>query len=160
MESTTTSWGDVVAEASDLTESVAGRFASNRHHVLATLRRDGSPRLSGTEVTLFDGELWLGSMWQARKAIDLRRDPRCAVHAHTGDGSMEGGDAKLDAIAEELDGDRRDEVLRRLGAPLGPAHLFLLHPLRVVLTGLNQRGDGIVVRSWTRHAGVTEVDRT
>lgn len=156
----TTSWADVVAEAPELAGSVVERFAAHRHHVLATLRRDGSPRVSGTEVTLLDGELWLGSMWMARKAADLRRDPRCAVHAHTGDGSMDDGDAKLDAVAEELEGERREEVLRRLGAPPGPAHLFLLHPVRVVVTGLNGRGDGIVVRSWSAGGHVVEVDRT
>jgi hypothetical protein len=40
---------------------------------LATLRRDGSPRISGTEVEFTDGQVWLGMMPGSLKALDLRR---------------------------------------------------------------------------------------
>jgi len=89
------SWEDVRAEAPELAEAVQARFAAHRHAVLGTLRRDGGPRLSGTETTFKDGELWLGSMDPARKVDDLRRDPRLALHSATADPELVGGDAKI-----------------------------------------------------------------
>jgi hypothetical protein len=49
--------------------------------VLGTLRRDGSPRLSGADPYFHDGQLRIWSMPRARKGQDLRRDPRVAVHS-------------------------------------------------------------------------------
>lgn len=46
----------------ELAASVPGCFAVRTHCTLATLRRDGSPRISGTEVEFADGALWLGMM--------------------------------------------------------------------------------------------------
>lgn len=51
--------------------------------LVGTIRTDGSPRISPCEVILEEGELMLGMMWQSRKAMDLRRDPRLVVHAHS-----------------------------------------------------------------------------
>src|SRR5689334_15762656 len=48
--------------------------------LVATIRRDGTPRLSPVEPYLLDGDLWLSMMWGSRKAADLRRDPRLLVH--------------------------------------------------------------------------------
>src|SRR4028119_1191603 len=75
------SWTAVEAEAPELA-TLARRFLdAHVHKTLATLRRDGSPRISGTEVASADGELWLGSMWRSLKALDLQRDPRFALHS-------------------------------------------------------------------------------
>ena len=75
------SWSEVEAEAPELV-ALARRFLdAHVHKTLATLRRDGSPRISGTEIDFADGELWLGSMWRSAKALDLRRDPRFALHS-------------------------------------------------------------------------------
>ncbi len=52
----------------------------HQHKVIATLRRDGSPRVSGNELRFIDGEVWLGMMPGSVKALDLLRDPRVAVH--------------------------------------------------------------------------------
>jgi len=60
-------------------------FDAHKHKTLATLRKDGSPRISGIEVDFVDGDLWLGAMWQSRRALDLRRDPRFALHSATAD---------------------------------------------------------------------------
>ena len=69
------------AEAPGLTVLVRGFFDARVHKTLATLWRDGSPRISATEIDFADGELWLGSMWRSLKALDLRRDPRFALHS-------------------------------------------------------------------------------
>src|SRR6266516_5864811 len=95
-------WEQFSSEAPELAAAVRARFEAAKHHVLATLRRDGSPRVSGTEVDFHGPELTVGSMWQAVIARDLHRDGRFALHANPGDGSMEGGDVKLSGQAVEV----------------------------------------------------------
>ena len=135
MTTTSTSWQTFRTEAPDLAARVEARFTAHKHHVMATLRRDGSPRVSGTEVELHGDDLFVGSMWQARKALDLLRDPRVAVHSNPGDHSMEGGDAKLSALATEVADDHpAKQALREDPAPPEPFHLFRLDVTEVVLT--------------------------
>jgi len=102
------SWSEVEAEAPELAARARALFDAFTHKTMATLRRDGSPRISGTEVEFSGGELFIGSMSRAVKALDLRRDPRFALHCGTGDSARwEGnpalwqGDAKLSGRAEE-----------------------------------------------------------
>ncbi|MDH6110128.1 hypothetical protein P3T36_005854 [Kitasatospora sp. MAP12-15] len=143
-------WQDFENEAPDLAPAVLARLAAHRHHVLATLRRDGSPRVSGTEVQLMGADLTLGSMSGALKALDLRRDPRFALHANPGDGTMAGGDAKLAGLAVEI-----VDELARAGyeaelpePPTGPYHAFRLGLTEVVLTSIARGGDHLVIQSW------------
>jgi Pyridoxamine 5'-phosphate oxidase len=49
--------------------------------LVATIRGDGTPRLSPVEPFVMGGDLWLSMMWQSRKAADLLRDPRVLVHS-------------------------------------------------------------------------------
>jgi len=49
--------------------------------LIATIRNDGSPRLSAVEPFVLDGALWLSMLWGSTKAADLRRDPRILVHS-------------------------------------------------------------------------------
>src|ERR671918_171725 len=96
---------------SDAAPELAGRaqagFDAHKHKLLATLRKDGSPRISGIEATFTDGELWLGMMPGSRKALDLRRDPRLALHSASldppDDPTTWAGDAKLSGRAVEVD---------------------------------------------------------
>ena len=101
-------WREFEAAAPELAARVQVLFEAQKHLTIATLRRDGSPRISGIECTFSDGDLWFGSMGGAVKALDLRRDPRFALHSGTGDSARwEGdpgqwpGDAKLSGRAEE-----------------------------------------------------------
>src|SRR5262245_20572123 len=93
------SWSEVEAAAPELAARARTAFDAHRHKVLATLRRDGSPRLSGIEAGFVDGELLLGMMPGSRKALDLRRDPRLALHSASvdppDDPTTWPGDAKL-----------------------------------------------------------------
>jgi len=47
-------WQQFEREASDLAAEVRRVLTAQVSHVLATVRRDGSPRVSGTEIA-FDG---------------------------------------------------------------------------------------------------------
>lgn len=132
----TTTWRQFADEAPDLAARVQARFTATKHHVLATLRADGSPRVSGTEVVFKGTDLLIGSMPGAVKARDLQRDGRFAIHANPGDGSMEGGDAKVGGVAEEITDPAEIERHREPGIPPGPFHLFRLRLTDAVLTDI------------------------
>ncbi|QNG20099.1 pyridoxamine 5'-phosphate oxidase family protein [Rhodococcus triatomae] len=153
-----TSWKQFDSEAPELAAAIRARFEAHRHHVLATLRRDGSPRVSGTEVQFGDVDLMLGSMLGARKARDLQRDPRYAVHAHTGDGTMEGGDAKVSGRARELDGPEWEAVVADYPPEIRECHVFVLDLDEAVLTTIED-GDKIGVQLWRPGQGVTRTLR-
>ncbi|AOW91795.1 pyridoxamine 5'-phosphate oxidase [Rhodococcus sp. WMMA185] len=106
-----TNWTTFETEAPDLARAVAARFEAHRHHVLATLRKDGSPRVSGTEVGFYEDSLLIGSMAGARKVLDLQRDPRFSLHSNPGHHSMDGGDAKIAGKAREVVGERRKRIV-------------------------------------------------
>ena len=73
-------WKDVEQAEPEFAARVRRLFDAGRHKTIATLRADGSPRISGIECEFADGELRFGSMPGARKGADLRRDPRFALH--------------------------------------------------------------------------------
>ncbi|ADB50862.1 pyridoxamine 5'-phosphate oxidase family protein [Conexibacter woesei] len=151
-------WSDFAAAAPQLAAQVRERLDAHTHKTLATLRRDGSPRISGSETILHDGELWIGSMWEARKARDLQRDPRFALHSGS-DEPPALGDAKLAGRAEEIvDPAVIDRVIGDHKPP-GPAHLFRLDLDEVSHLGLNATGDGIVITVWTPDGGVRTIER-
>ena len=56
------SWGEIEAAEPAFAAAVRGYFEVHAHLTLATLRRDGAPRISGSEAKFSDGELWFGSM--------------------------------------------------------------------------------------------------
>jgi hypothetical protein len=51
------SWSEVEAEAPELAALARGFFDAHVHKTLATLRRDGSPRISATKADFAEGEL-------------------------------------------------------------------------------------------------------
>ena len=138
------SWSGFELAAPDLAARVRERLDAHGHKTLATLRRDGSPRISGTETELSAGELWIGSMWEARKALDLRRDPRFALHSGSDEPPGWTGDAKLAGVAEEVAG------------PPGAqrSHRFRLELLEVSVVGLTPERDALEISVWTPGEGV------
>jgi hypothetical protein len=99
-------WEDLAAAEPDFAQRVRARFAVRKHATLASLRRDGSPRISGTEVRFDESGLRLGGMPNSLKALDLRRDPRLALHCPTedtpdDDPSSWAGDAKIAGRAHD-----------------------------------------------------------
>ncbi|AYY15199.1 pyridoxamine 5'-phosphate oxidase family protein [Actinobacteria bacterium YIM 96077] len=141
-------WKQFSEEAPKLAAAVQARLEFTKHHVLATLRGSGAPRVSGTEVDFHGDHLTLGSMLDAVKARDLQRDPRYALHTNPGDGSMDGGDAKISGRAVEVPPERMDEYLDRPVDAPGSFHMFLLEIDDVVLTGLNDEKNALVIQLW------------
>jgi hypothetical protein len=70
------SWQTFAAAAPDLAAVAREQFAPGHVALVGTIRADGSPRISNVEPHIMEGELYLGMMWQSRKALDLQRDPR------------------------------------------------------------------------------------
>jgi hypothetical protein len=147
-------WREFEAAAPELAARAGALFAAQRHLTLATLRRDGSPRISGIECELRDGELWFGSMSGAVKALDLLRDPRFALHSGTGDSAVwEGdpalwpGDAKLSGRAVE-------------SASAGDSHRFRADIEEVVTVRLGgDPPDHMVIDSWSVVGGLRQLRR-
>jgi hypothetical protein len=98
-------WAQFEAEAPALAQAVRAAFAVGKHCTMATVRADGGPRISGTEVEFVDGEVYLGMGHDTRKAMDLRRDPRVAVHSPTADPQPDGswaGEGKVSGAVEQV----------------------------------------------------------
>ena len=154
------SWSDFEAAAPDLAREVRRRLDAHKHKTIATLRRDGSPRISGTETEHSRGELWIGSMWQARKARDLQRDPRFALHSRSDEPDAWTGDAKLAGVAEEITDPDRVREINGPDVPPEPSHLFRLDLREVSTVGLNAGRTGIVIEVWTPERGVRRIERS
>jgi hypothetical protein len=153
------SWSDFEAAAPELAAEVRARMEAHKHKTIATLRRDGSPRISGTEATFADGELWIGSMWQARKALDLQRDPRFALHSGSDEPDDWSGDAKLAGVVEEITDEARVRERNGEAGANGPSHLFRLDLHEVSTVSLNPARNRLIIRSWTPARGVRTVER-
>jgi len=152
-------WNTFATEAPALAETVRTRLVAHVHKTLATVRGDGSPRISGTETELVEGDLWIGSMWQARKAIDLRRDPRFALHSSSDDPPGWEGDAKLAGVAEEITDPDRIRAINGGKGPSGPSHLFRLDLHEASVVGLNEARDRIVIELWHPGEAVRRIER-
>jgi hypothetical protein len=149
-----TAWRDVEQAAPEFARRVRALFDAHRHKTIATLRADGSPRISGIEVVFEDGELVFGSMARARKGADLRRDPRFALHSATvdpvdGDEASWPGEAKIAGSAESsgpvTEGPDGDKFRADIG--------------EVVHTHLNAAATLLVVEWWTPAGGLRRVER-
>ncbi len=88
-------WDEFERGCPEIAAIARERFQRDQLVMLATIRGDGSPRISPCEVDLAVGRLFLGMMWRSKKALDLLRDPRIVVHSVTCDRSGTDGDVKL-----------------------------------------------------------------
>ena len=148
-----TAWQDVERAEPAFAQRVRALFDAHRHKTIATLRADGSPRISGIEAVFEDGELFFGSMANARKGADLRRDPRFALHSATVD-PIEGSEAQWPGEAK-ISG-------RVIAGPVteGPdGERFRADIAGVVHTHLNEQATMLVVEWWTPGHGLRRVDR-
>ena len=160
-----TNWSDVQHAAPDLAELVRSRFEATGLGYLATIPRDGSPRISGNEPLFSGGEIWLGMMWESRKAMDLRRDARLALHSANEDKEVAGGDARVSGRAREHTTPEEIDAARRMFAeetgqapPPGPMHLFSIDVSEVVF--VRPEDDRLVIRTWSPASGERRHERT
>src|SRR5438067_916431 len=149
-------WSEVEAAAPELAERVKERFQATGLGLLATVRADGSPRISGIEPLFALDELWLGMMHGSRKAGDLLRDPRLALHNATEDKQVTNGDARISGRAVEItDEESIDRFNRAFQGETGyspppPYHLFRIDVAEVMFL---QHGVGAVDNGGIRLLG-------
>jgi hypothetical protein len=96
-------WQDVEMRQPRLAELGRRKLGGPGVMLVATTRRDGTPRLSPVEPLFWGGDLWLGMGWGSHKARDLVRDPRILVHSvvTARDGSEGEYKVRGRAVAEE-----------------------------------------------------------
>lgn len=137
-----------------LASRVLARLESHRHAVVATLRSDGSPRLSGMEAPVRSGHLWLAMTPGSRKAADLNHDPRFSLHSAPDDEDLPSGDARIDGVAVPADTAQRDEFLAGHRHPIDDPSMVTLFAAmirRVVLVRVWH--DSLLIESWTPEGG-------
>jgi hypothetical protein len=157
------SWKEVSEAAPELAARAQALFDAHRHKTLATLRKDGSPRISGIELKFEHDEMWIGSMPGSLKARDLLRDGRMATHSTSDDPDDEKpaewpGDAKAAGrVVEVTDAD----VLARFAedTPPGPFHLFWVDVTELVVTKVADSADRLWIDVWTPAGGVRRIER-
>lgn len=147
-------WQELAESEPEFAARVRGLFDAHRHKTLATIRKDGSPRISGTEVEFTDdGDVRLGMMPGSLKLRDVQRDPRIAVHSGSADPDDEDpaawpGDAKFAGVVRQLDSADKSGP---------PGDYFSVDLAEVVLTRVGSPADHLVIESW--HPGRGLVSR-
>ena len=154
-----TAWNAIEQTEPEFAGRVRRLFDSGRHKTLATVRADGSPRISGIECEFADGEIRFGSMSASRKGADLNRDPRFALHGPTfhPEAGKEGewpGEAKIAGRAVPAGPVPTDEPGSE---PDG--EMFVADITEIVITSLNAEASKLVVESWTPERGLRRVER-
>jgi Pyridoxamine 5'-phosphate oxidase len=140
------SWSEVEAEVPELAALARRLFDAHTHKTLATLRRDGSPRISGIETEFSDGELFVGSMLRGVKALDLQRDGRFALHSGSDEPPDWKGDAKVAGRMEEI-------------TSSGESHRFRADITELSVVRLNEARDRLVIESWHPGRGYRRRER-
>ena len=152
------SWHELVADSPDFARRVRAAFDAGTNKTLATLRADGSPRVSGTELQFDDdapsgARITLGMMPGSRKLDDVRRDPRVAVHSPTLEpppGSLGEGDAKLAGVLIGYDDPE---------SPVPDSSSFEFDVREAVLTTVDEQAALLVVESWHPGRGYRRLTR-
>ena len=148
-------WDDLEKVEPEFAAQVRRLFDAGRHKTMATLRKDGSPRISGIEVEFRDGEVIIGVMPGSVKGADLGRDPRLALHSPSPDPPRDSpsdwtGDAKIGGRAVEL-----PEPVR----PEPAAYWFRVDLREVVVTTVGRAADHLVIESWHPERGLERQQR-
>ena len=153
-----TSWQVIEQSEPEFAARVRTLMDAGRHKTIATIRADGSPRISGIECEFTDVDLCFGSMTGARKGADLERDPRFALHGPTfhpevgkegdwpGEAKIAGRAVRVGPVTPEGD-----------DGPEGD--LFRADITEVVVTSLDPTATKLVVESWTPGRGLHRVER-
>jgi hypothetical protein len=154
-------WHELEAAAPEIGGPGRARFAQTRIGLLATLRRDGSPRISPIEPYFTQGQLLFGAMAWTLKARDLERDPRCTLHsAITG---PDAGEVELKLYGRANDADDELRAACRdgwwTGKPRDSARVFSLSIEEAVLVTWELARGEMILRRWSREDGLRTTRR-
>lgn len=143
-------WGEYARTNPDQAKIVADVFQSHPHHVVATIRSDGSPRLGGTSVFFTEEDLWIGTKTDSFRAKDLHRDSRCALYSAPIDEHLVRPDIQIDGVASLADNDVTHKLLSAVGEPDGAA-VFLLQICALRILTVDR--DELVIETWSPVTG-------
>lgn len=156
------SWGEIEQVAPELARQARKLMDAHVHKTIATLRADGSPRISGIEAQFIDDELWFGSMPGSRKSADLARDPRFSLHSGSDDPPDWGGDAKISGLAEPVtDRERKLAIFKAMGAEEVPddSLLYRVDVRELAVTRLTAAKDELAIDWWSEAGGLRSLTR-
>ncbi len=147
-------WAEFEQADETLAKRVMARIEGHRHVIMATLRADGSPRVSGMEAPIRSGHLWLGMTPGSRKAVDLGRDPRFSLHSAPDAENLAKGDARIDGIAQHADASQQQVFVAGHRYSIDDPSIMVLYVAmitRVVLVRVS--GDSLLIERWTPATG-------
>jgi hypothetical protein len=160
-------WTEFAREAPEIAEVAERRLAATGLMMLATLRRDGFPRISpvepvlaGDRLVLHDDKLWLPMMVGSTKSRDLKRDGRCSLHTATADKQVSQGDAKLWGTATAVtDHDTltrfSDEIFESLGFRFEVGSFDAFDVDLLGASSVSVADDVMYVKTWKPGKGVS-----
>jgi len=154
-------WRDFETSAPRLASLGRERFAATRVALIATLRGDGSPRISPIEPYLVLGHLLLDMLAGSHKALDVLRDPRCAFHSSVSDVNGSEGEFKLHGRAVLV----TDPALLGgydawwIAKPSVEARVFSLEIESAAYLAWDTRSSEMNVTRWTRDTSLTSTVR-
>ena len=164
-------WTEFSDEARDIAGLAERRLAATGLMMLATLRRDGFPRISpmepviaGDRLVLHDGRLWLGMIVDSTKSRDLKRDGRFGLHTATADKEVGEGDVKLWGTASEVtDHDTlarfSDEIFESVGFRFEVGSFDAFDVDLLGASSVSVADNVMYVRTWKPGKGVTVVEK-
>jgi len=141
-------WREFASDAPGLAEFGAERFAQTSVAYLATVRKDGSPRIHPVTPIIGGGRLFLFMESTSPKGHDLRRDGRYALHSLVMDQNGTGGEFTVRGHASPT----TDPAARRLAATAAsydPSDAYVLFELSVAEAASTlYQGGAPVRRRW------------
>lgn len=154
-------WAEFVAQAPDHAARTEARLRAHKHLTMATIRKDGSPRICGTEIAINHGELLLGGMPGARRFQDLRRDARLALHSGSDAPDSWSGDARVSGIGVEVTDPTQIAILSDAGidAPAGSFELFRIEITEATVVRLDDPPERLIIETWRPGRAVIRFER-
>ncbi|HEV3308901.1 MAG TPA: pyridoxamine 5'-phosphate oxidase family protein [Chloroflexota bacterium] len=143
------SWSNFEHENPEFAQRVQSLFDAHRHKIMATIRRDGSPRTSGIEVSFIDGQMIVGMSAGSMKSRDVARDNRVCIHSASDDPpdapANWPGDARIAGRVFKMpDSDDPDR-------PIEDSTRYRVDIDEAVLNKIGEPADHLSIESW--HAG-------
>jgi uncharacterized pyridoxamine 5'-phosphate oxidase family protein len=142
------SWSNLESQAPDLAAFGRERL-HNKVAYLATIRKDGSPRVHPFTPIIGEGYFFVFMEPTSPKGHDLRRDGRYAVHCSVIDTSGKSGEVILTGKAKFIE----DPALRAIAVkicPYNPAERYILFELEVENATITEYPGGEPVRKHWR----------
>ena len=142
------SWRELVAGNPELAEFGAARLLDSEVAYLATVRKDGSPRVHPVTPIIGQGRLFVFMEPTSPKGYDLRRDGRYAMHCQVENSGGGNGEFYLSGLARPVDDDAT-RAIAVAAASYDVAERYILFELSVrqALSTI-YTGDDTVRRRW------------